>query len=465
MFEVCIQSYIDRLVAEIDSMKAIIIDAKRTHHVRPALSLTYLRESSQGISAARRRELEGKLRSVVPAEVEDIDVAFQAASQALLADTKYSQFATPEDKKTYPISAGQQYVAFSYVMESSTLARDLRNALEDVQSIEELAYVQSYMSRAYRVPDSSLLGRSFLPLIVSDFEDFLADLIRVGLLLHPLGFGPPPEIPGDMVQEYGGMEDLRRYQIDKSTRDLVSETPQRWKRKLSNWPGVHLDALCYDWDAFIELINRRNVVVHNGGIVDQKYIDNLPGSRPKPSLGSRIGAGSEYICAGLDLVKNLTLCLGYAWIGKLSKKSKPNKCNLYIVEYLWAREWRQALKLAETCLPLLDGDDKWIVRVNAWMSRQEMGDNDGVRAELEAAQLPSNERFAAAEAALRMDGTRLLKIVRSVPDTKGFTSELRTWPLIHRLCAEDTAVQKDFKVAGEGGRKKRHKRRKKRQRR
>jgi len=121
----------------------------------------------------------------------------------------------------------------------------------------------------------------FLGRVVDNFQTYVVSIIREVLLRKP-------EILSSSSYELDVKSILQHPTIDSLVQELVERKVEglsyRGFKDLADWcqkQGIPLVVSPRNLDQVIELIATRNTIAHNGGIVDQKYLAIIKGSRFK----------------------------------------------------------------------------------------------------------------------------------------------------------------------------------------
>jgi hypothetical protein len=119
-----------------------------------------------------------------------------------------------------------------------------------------------------------IIKRNFVVSLISQFDMYIGALIRCIFLVRPdLINNSEKQLTYSQLKTFNNMEDAREYIIEKEIETVLREshTDQfRWfERKLS----LNLLKDLPIWAIFIELTQRRNLFVHNNGIVSTQYLN------------------------------------------------------------------------------------------------------------------------------------------------------------------------------------------------
>lgn len=135
----------------------------------------------------------------------------------------------------------------------------------------EYKKLQEQAKRAERA--CQLVRQNFLVSLVSVYDLFYAEIVRVIYLLNP------NIIKGDETQflyrtllDYGSIGAVEKYIIEKKIDSLIRDSHLTQISWLENTLGVKTLREFTEWGSFMELTERRNLFVHSNGVVSSQYI-------------------------------------------------------------------------------------------------------------------------------------------------------------------------------------------------
>lgn len=169
------------------------------------------------------------------------------------------------------------------VLKGDYIAFVAKAALEGDQSYKEVEPVDlaktapGPLIKVLRKNRQSLLEMFFVRL-VDNFQNYLADLIRAVLHANPSMLRTRQQtLTLEELMGYERIEDLVHDIIERRVNSLTYEgfiELQTWCSER----GLEIRVNETDRDAVVELIAVRNVITHNRGIVDERYLRTVPGS-------------------------------------------------------------------------------------------------------------------------------------------------------------------------------------------
>jgi hypothetical protein len=260
-----------------------------------------------------------------------------------------------------------------------------------------------------------------------------------------------PRFPPDLLDKYADKSDLRRWQIDRKVAAFFRGTPEDWRKDLIKWPKIDLAEQAGSWDVVVEAIQRRHVLVHNGGRADAKYIQ-VAGKSANKFEGQPLLCDPDYLESVFLNFEALALSLSIRWINALKLASPtaavyPPTLNRVVDRFETAGQWSMALAVLEACAeqPLDDDDHKETVQINVWYCLQELGRQDDAMLGSIYAWRPGDVESRMARAALLRDepyAVSVLKDVNASARPALMKRHLREAPLIRRFMKENARVNR-----------------------
>ena len=281
--------------------------------------------------------------------------SFQEAVDRLVKDVDSLKAMTPSLMAVMELTRreGRKRVE-AYVEE-----HDIPTRQEDGHVIYTLPpeHIAQFRKRNSRVEHAStalrMIPRSFVVTLVSQFDSFLGRLIRVMYETRPeLLEASDRQLTYAQLVEFSTLEDAREYIIEKEVESVLRKSHAdhfSWlEKKLNTTLRAGLDA----WPVFIELTERRNLFVHNDGIVTRQYLEVCTdhGGEPEAglTLGDHLGVSQPYFVQACDCLLEIAVKLTHVAWRKLSEEDREaadNALNSYAYTLLVQGSYDLAIKL------------------------------------------------------------------------------------------------------------------------
>ncbi len=314
-------------------------------------------------------------------------------------------------------------------------------------------YALAYLQWTFEDPPAARLGKALLPAVVADFEELLAALVRLWLTRDPSALGVAVEVPtSDDPAEVRAGEARNREKVDKRVKSFVNDGPVVWERVLDEKLGISLPSLSPVWPRVVEVLARRNTVIHAGGRVDGAYLRQarLEGAQPAP--GTVLSFDAAYVTDALEAFERLGQLLAVELLFRLTREnaSAVDCAEDQVFQALDAERWDEARRMALTAMEHCPAShDVHELQVNYWMARRELRDDwDVLVSVVEAWEPPDDSpRYALAKAALLGDErTALLAVERC--EKEGLRMRgIAHWPLAVQMGRTSPSLKKAVDLA------------------
>ena len=222
-----------------------------------------------------------------------------------------------------------------------------------------------------RKPD--LLYSGSLMLLVTYFENLVSKVIKEDLKLHPQRMSlENKQVPYSMLEKANDISDIKNMLIDEEVSALMYQSLKDWIEYLSNKVKLKQNYIRSIQEKLKEIIVRRNIIVHNEGIVNSIYLTIVdPMERKNIKQGDTLEVDEEYLNRAIDIIELSGMALAIeAWIKECgSNEDEMQKiANFIYDEYLIFERWEEAKTLYEICLECkkLKDADKLLCQINRW---------------------------------------------------------------------------------------------------
>ncbi|TIK70871.1 hypothetical protein E4416_09030 [Stenotrophomonas maltophilia] len=203
-----------------------------------------------------------------------------------------------------------------------------------------------------------------------------------------------------------------------------------------------------EWKEFVELSQRRNILVHNDGIVSEQYLSVCRKEGvvlPKDAVaGAKIGAGSKELLRLIRVMSKVGYMLGHTLWRKLfpsQLEKMHDSLHMTIYEYLADARWKTAAHLGEFALTdsMTNGMKESVRRmivINSAIARKFSGDSVGAEAVLDSADWSAAmPEFRLAVAVLKDNFERAGEILRRIGKRGDLLDQwaYHEWPLFTKF--------------------------------
>ena len=240
----------------------------------------------------------------------------------------------------------------------------------------------------------SLYSNSLISLI-STVEWFIAQLIHQHYKLNPHVLGSKDkQFSLDELGKFETIDDAKNYLIEKTVESVLRGSIDDWfeffKLKLNLSMGYLDDYKKH----LIEAAQRRNLLVHNGGVVNRIYLANFANELGTPPvIGEKIEVTSAYINETISLFERCFILIA-AELWKKINKEDESRGDLMITlgfDHLQAERYDIAESLSYFAFSdkTLQEKDRLYAKINYWIAKKYSGQFEKIKKEIE------NEDFSA----------------------------------------------------------------------
>ena len=128
----------------------------------------------------------------------------------------------------------------------------------------------------------------------------------------------------DNLRSMGSVEEAKAYLIDSTIEETIRGGFDSWIEFLKKYPKLSMVYLDSYKTSIVEVFQRRNLLVHNGGIVNSLYFQKVPPNiRKNINIGSKIEVSRFYIDEAISKFEECFILIG----AELWKKIEPENIN------------------------------------------------------------------------------------------------------------------------------------------
>ncbi|MFG2932583.1 hypothetical protein [Streptomyces achromogenes] len=194
------------------------------------------------------------------------------------------------------------------------------------------------------------------------------------------------------LAQFNSLEDAREFLIERRVSALMRESIDGWDKWLGKAvKGATMADTPVNWPVTREVFARRNLLVHNGGIVNQIYlsiVSRLDGyTNSNAEVGDRLKVDAEYFSAAVQNVLALGVVVLTDVACRLSRdsKGKLHLALLFNADMAVKRNaWHAALAISKYLLSRrLRRADQLRAQLINWVARKKIYGIDDIRSEVE----------------------------------------------------------------------------------
>ncbi|MFN4908829.1 MAG: hypothetical protein ACK475_04530 [Bacteroidota bacterium] len=265
-------------------------------------------------------------------------------------------------------------------------SESIRRVLISHDAYQEYSILERRVKRAESA--STLVPRSFLVALVSQYDAFLGSLVRQMFTDHPGRLNASEQsLTFKDLLEFSSIDDARDHVIDSEIEKVLRKNHTEQFDWLEKQLGISLRQEMDIWPTFIEITERRNLLVHASGRVSKQYINICRRHKVKLSeelqIGDTLNVDRDYFDSATNCIAEIGIKLGQV----LWRKTSPHDIasadeSLIDTTYRMLVEERYSLvarilDFATTSLTKKSNDaDRRVLLINQaqaykWMGQQE----------------------------------------------------------------------------------------------
>ena len=185
-------------------------------------------------------------------------------------------------------------------------------------AFKSLADLHEFVKHNSRIRRGDLMfRRNIIVGIVSLFDDFLMDVLMVAFKENPEWLKKPDKkLSYKEILEASSLEELKQDLIYREVHQLMKDSHHAQVAFLDSRLKMGIEENFEGWPSFLEVTERRNLFVHNGGCVNKIYIANAKKYgfplNSKNTEGIPLTASDEYVNNTIDCLYELTVRIAQA---------------------------------------------------------------------------------------------------------------------------------------------------------
>ena len=295
-------------------------------------------------------------------------------------------------------------------------------------------------TRLKQQPD--ILSSSVLMMLLVKYEESISRVFRFLIENYPQAYLSDKSISyTELMNMQSDIDQIKKRFIDKEIDGIMREPISNWYesfRKKQNAKFLFDDDL---FERFKEVYYRRNLIVHNQGIVNDNYLTSVKNTTAK--LGERLVVDREYLKEAFALT---TLMLIDTYYGLRKQSDCLDELVSWITDHgydtLSESNWRQAKCIYNIILQedKISSESKLIVKINRWIAIKHIEGVEAIRNDVESLDVSGmKDQYAIAKAALLNDYSKVSELLELWLAKENMVPYyLKIWPLFieYRLSDE-----------------------------
>lgn len=198
-------------------------------------------------------------------------------------------------------------------------------------------YVETMTQLSIKIIGGEFVVRSTLMNLISIFEKLFTDIIFHIAEVNPSSLELDKEsISFGEINKIKNIKEIKQIILSKIIDDQLRESKDNWFKYIENCTGTKMDFIDKYQKRLTEISERRNIFVHNVGIVNKNYLSNVSKeliNKFKAIRGKKLKTDSKYLIESIELIE----AIGIFMIAKIWKQfekkdtSRADFLNTYVV--------------------------------------------------------------------------------------------------------------------------------------
>ncbi len=299
-----------------------------------------------------------------------------------------------------------------------------------------------------------LLYKSTLMNIISTVECFLGDVLRVYFNEYKNEISPAlilkkdKQFTMDELESFDTVEDAKTFIIDSKLENIIRSSFQDWIDFLKEKLHLSMGYLNDEIDKLTEIFQRRNIIVHNKGIVNSIYLSKVSDKYSKDvKKGEPIFLDREYLESAIDSLElNFTLIAFELW--KTKRKDDDTRFKLLsdiiddnLVKVNWKKVKGYSIFLGnDACCSLWF---KMYSKINNWLSYKRMGYFDEIKGKVLAEDFSAcTLDFQICQQALLNNNEKVFELMKHGLENNAINFEsIEAWPVFEEFREDELYEQ------------------------
>jgi hypothetical protein len=292
----------------------------------------------------------------------------------------------------------------------------------------------------------NIISRSFLVSLISQFDTFLASLLKEVFTLKPeMLNSQEKKVSYSKIYESSNIQEVKQYILDTETESWFGEG---YRKILDNFEEKHnltIKSHVPDYDVFTEAIARRNLFTHNNGIVNERYLTFLKTSGVdigKITKGQLLNVSPEYFYHVLQAFSLISVII----CNQLWRKFVPEEDELTdgdlserIVDFIDNGQLKLALNISNYSVRLekyFSEETRLILLINNALCYKRLGQSEKVKTIIESVDwTPTNYLLKMCVEILKNNYKEAISLMEKIGSKSDLLDKdcYRKWPIFNEL--------------------------------
>lgn len=307
-------------------------------------------------------------------------------------------------------------------------------------------YIEGLSRATLTPPAVPMMQASLLVSLVGEFEVFMGDIARSLLAKNPgLLDQSDRSFTWGEISKFSTLDEFRLSVFERTVEDLLRGSLSDWLSFFETKFKIKRPEVAKEFGVN-EVVQRRHVIVHNGGVVSAQYVDKLQALGNPETVGTKLKVDYAYLSHAADLLFHTAFALTASSSFKMCKDAGlteriealiGNRCFFLLQEHRYKLVDEVVKALTSTLERFKNQGSKYVIKVNGWIARKKLYGLDACREEVEKWDVSAlSEQYKLAKYALlgQLEQAHELasRLMRDKPEEFP-PSYWMTWPLLDEV--------------------------------
>lgn len=354
---------------------------------------------------------------------------------------------TDEEKKMvdqilekYEFMDGEDGIAISYKLKDTAKMLENQYELSPNKGLREYNKLQE---------QPRILGKTTLMMLIINYEEVIAGIFKQLISKYPNAYLTSKTMTyAEIMALDVSIKDIKKFFIDNEVETIMRMPLSDWYKIFETKHNAKFNFGKGIFEEFKEIYYRRNILVHNNGIVNRIYMDNVSEQfRDEIELGDDLDITLDYIKRAID-VTQMILYETFWSLRKVSDNREYLEQKLFDIgfEHMLQQKWH----LSEFIYNNLKDEKEQNISsktcnlINYWISLKNEGKFELIKKEIETFDVSAMDgQFKVAKYALLDDYEKVSYYLEQIIEKDMSPNTVETWPLFiqYRLSGQ----YKEFK--------------------
>lgn len=316
--------------------------------------------------------------------------------------------------------------------------------LEGLASSPTLVRAAQQLDVFYR--SGGVLSRAALVMLVSFFEFLVADLLHQYYKTHREALSSDdPTISVNELKRFKDIEEIFEHLASQKVEAVLRGDLDAWEKLFERQLRVQLKkAVPHNWNQFVEIFQRRNLIVHTNGRVNSLYLKKAGGyyhqsGRPEPQIGDVLDVDEAYLTHAIEIFTMAGVILADLVWSRLEKGEGVQRDELLMGVVVRAVENHQWSLVQEVCFHAIDRaqsrENQMVFQINYWFASKRRGRWPEVASEIDQVDVEGLDSTTQALCVMALKGNEdgFYTILPKAVESTGGDMEFLNWPIFEEL--------------------------------